>query len=202
MIFLLEGAMNRKVLKVMIGLVVAFLVTDYILKIFFPEQFAMSITNPKFVAIGEFIDERQWLVDICDAITSFLTYWLYICAVTRKWTLSFKEFLLVCLAIALNYFAYMYDVNLAVAISVTAMIGIPAISGAQLKDVAIVYCIHQFAQMLSISIRNFPMYLTDINTITGFFMMIEGYFWLLLFYFLYNYKEDEKWERKCHHIME
>ena len=195
--------MNRKVLKVMIGLVVAFLVTDYILKIFFPEQFAMSITNPKFVAIGEFIDERQWLVDICDAITSFLTYWLYICAVTRKWTLSFKEFLLVCLAIALNYFAYMYDVNLAVAISVTAMIGIPAISGAQLKDVAIVYCIHQFAQMLSITIRDFPSYLTNISYMPRLFMVLECYFWLLLFYFLYNYrKEEQKWEKLAHHIME
>lgn len=191
--------MNKKVLKVMIGLVILFLVTDYVLKILFPEQFAMAITNDKFIAIGEYIDSHDWLCRTCDIITTFITYWLYISAVTRKWGLTFKEFLMVVIVIALNHIAYDYDVNLAVAISVVGMIGIPAISGAKLKDVAIVYCIHYFAQTLSISIRNFPQYLTNVSYMPRLFMVLECYFWLLLFYFLFNYKEGEKWEERVHH---
>ena len=66
--------MNKKVLKTMIALVIVFLLACYILKIFFPEQFVMSIENEKLIAIGNYIDNNAWAYYIFGiADTNFAT---------------------------------------------------------------------------------------------------------------------------------
>ena len=85
--------MNKKVLRTMITLVVVFLVALYVLKIFFPEQFVMAIQNEQFIAVGNFIDQRQWLTLVLTGITTFIVMYLYLCAVTKKWRLKLKEIL-------------------------------------------------------------------------------------------------------------
>lgn len=77
--------MNKKVLRVMIILVAVFLVALYVIKIFFPEQFAMSIENQVLINAGDYVDANVWLSKICSAITTFITFFLFICAVTGKW---------------------------------------------------------------------------------------------------------------------
>ena len=185
--------MNKKVLIVMIGLVLSSLISFYIIKWFLPQEFIMLIENEQIIKIGNYIDNTDWLCRVCDILLTFITYWLYINAVTEKWTLTWKEFLLVCLAIACNHVAYDFDINLAVAISVIAMLGIPAISNAKLRVVTIVYGVHYLSQTLSISIRNLPTLLTNVNYATVLLMTLECYFWLLLFYLVYNYRKEENY---------
>ena len=48
--------MNKKVLKVMIGLVVVFLTALYVLKLVFPDKFILAVENEVFIKIGDFID--------------------------------------------------------------------------------------------------------------------------------------------------
>ena len=194
--------MNKKVLKVMIGLVIAFLVSDYILKFFFPEEFIMMIENERIVEIGAFIDARPWLLEICDIITAFITYWLYLCAVTQKTYLTFKESICVIAAIIISHIIYFIDPTLYAGVSVAFMIILPAISNARLRPVAIVFTIHSLAQKLATSIRGLPALLTNVNYATVFLMILECYFWLLLFYLIYNIKEGgTKWEKDALHIM-
>lgn len=184
--------MNKKVIKVMIGLVIAFLISDYILKFFFPQEFVMLIENENIVAIGAFIDARPWLTEICDIIFTFISYWLYLGAVTQKWSLNWKEVILVFIAIIISHTAYYFDPTITATVSVIAMLGIPAISNAKLRPVILVYTTHYLAQYLSISIRNLPMLLTNVNYATILLMAFESYFWLLLFYLYYNMKKEEK----------
>lgn len=183
--------MNKKVIKVMIGLVIAFLISDYILKFFFPEEFVMMIENENIVAIGAFIDARPWLTEICDIIFTFITYWLYIGAVTQKPCLTLKEVIMVTIAIVATHTAYYFDANLCSALSVAFMIAIPAISDARLRPVAIVFTIHSISQILATSIRSLPTLLTNVNYATILLMAFESYFWLLLFYLHYNIKKEE-----------
>lgn len=98
--------MNKKVLKVMIVLVITFLLALYVLKIFFPQEFVMVVENDKLVMIGDYIDNHLWLYITISVITNFITYWLYLCAVTRKWRLNWKEILAVCVTIALTQCLY------------------------------------------------------------------------------------------------
>ena len=181
--------MNRKVLKVMIALVAIFLCALYVLKIFFPEQFIMMIELDWLINFGAWVDSSWWIHEIFAIITSFITYWLYLCAVTRRWCLNWKEILGVLCTIGITHAMYELDVTIASYLPLISMIVLPAFSRAQLKDVAVVFSVHCVAQLLSISIRSLPALLTSVNYATTLLLGLECYFWLLLFYFYYNYKK-------------
>lgn len=183
--------MNRKVLKVMIALVIIFLCALYILKIFFPEQFVMVIENEQLIKIGDYISAHWWLQEICDIITSFIVYWLYLGAVLRKWCLNWKEIIAVLISIALTHGLYFYNTTLSSGISVVAMLIIPAIFKADMRIVAATFSIHYISQLLSTLIRGLPLLLTNVNYITILLMTFECYFWLLLLYLYFNYKKED-----------
>lgn len=185
--------MYKRILKTMIALVCVFLIALYILKIFFPEQFIMVIENDNLIAIGNYVDNNLWLHIILACVTSFITYWMYICAVTRKWYLNWKELIAVVVAIAIVQTLYSFEstTTLASGISIISMIAIPLISNAKLKDVAIVFSVHSLSQILSTLIRGLPFLLTNVNYATTLLMTIECYFWLLLFYLYFNIKETK-----------
>ena len=183
--------MNKKVLKTMIALVCVFLVGIYFLKIFMPEQFILIIENKQLSTIGNFISARLWLDEICAFITSFITYVLYLCAVTRKWKPTLKELISIVITIVITRVVYSFDVVLSSNLSTVAMLILPTLSKATLKDTTIVFTFHYIAQTLSTTIRSLPTLLVNINFITFLFLGIEGYFWLLLFYLHYNLKEEQ-----------
>ena len=133
--------MNKKVLKTMIALVMVFLCALYVLKIFFPEQFIMVIENKQLVEIGNYIDNNLWLYILISCITNFITYWLYLCAVTRKWRLNWKELVAVLGIIAITQTLYSFEntITLASGLCTIAMIALPCMSGAHIKDVSIVF---------------------------------------------------------------
>ena len=176
----------------MITLVAVFLAAIYVLKIFFPEQFVMVIQNEWLVNFGHIVDESWIIHEVCAVITSFITYWLYICAVTRKWALNWKEFILVIIAIALNHILFEFDATIATYIPIIAMIVIPAFSNASIKNVGIVFSFHCISQLLSTSIRSLPLLLKDVNYASILMLGVESYFWLLLFYFIFNYKKEQE----------
>lgn len=185
--------MNKKVLKTMIALIVIFLCALYVLKIFFPEQFIMVIENKQLIKIGAYVDEHLWLHIILACITSFITYWLYLCAVTRKWYLNWKELIAVLVTIAITQTLYSFDatVSLASGISIISMLLIPVFSKANLRDTAIVFSVHYLSQLLSTLIRSLPLLLTNVNYATTLLMGLESYFWLLLFYLYFNFKKGD-----------
>lgn len=173
----------------MIILVIVFLVGLYFLKIAFPSEFVMVITNPQLIMIGNYVDTHLWLHICLGIITSFITYWLYLCATTRKWYLNWIEIIIVvCICVLTQVLFYWVDVTLASTLSLCAMICLPIISKAKLTDVAMVFTVHSVAQVMSIKIRGLAMLLTDTNYATIFLMGIESYFWLLLFYLYFNLK--------------
>ena len=183
--------MNRKVFVSMLALCVSFLAGCYFLKIFFPQEFVMAISNEKIVAIGTFIDSRPWLYYICCGITSYLTYYLYCCACSHRFTLKWEEHLMIFGVVVLSRAVDFYDSNLAMALCDTAFLFLPALMKGHLKTCAIVFTIHSFSQILSLSIRNLPLYLTNVNYATMFLMILEMYLWLALSYIIFNYKKKE-----------
>lgn len=183
--------MNRKVLKTMIALVIVFLLACYILKIFFPEQFVLSVENEIIIAIGNYIDSNEWAYYLFGIFTSFLTYWLYLCAVCRKWYLNWWQCLVVLAVVGISIGLSFCDTTIYSAFSYTSFIFIPFIFKAEIKEVAITYTVHTFAQHLSLSIRNLPLFMNNINLLTVCVMGFESYLWLFLFYIYFNYKKEK-----------
>ena len=133
--------MNKKVFKTMIALVVIFLIALYVLKIFFPEQFVMSIENENLIAIGNYIDNNTWAYYLFGIATSFLTYWLYLCAVCKQWYLKWWQCLIVLGVIGLSIGLNFVDVNLCSAFNVISMMILPIMFKANTKITLIVFSI-------------------------------------------------------------
>lgn len=182
--------MNKKVLKVMIALVAVFLIALYVVKIFYPQQFVMTVSNEKLIVIGQYIDSHLWLRYLCAGLTSFITYSLYCCACSRRWFLKWYEYSIIIAVIITARLINFVDTNIATALSISAFLFLPAIMNGNIKISALVYSFHCLAQCLSLSIRNLPIYLTTTNYLTVFLLGIESYLWLILFYFVFNYRKE------------
>lgn len=183
--------MNKKVFVSMLVLSMSFLMGLYILKIFFPQEFVMSIENDRLMIIGNYIDNHLWLYYICCGITAFITYWFYCCACSSRLYLKWYECLYIIATIIIIRVVSLYDESLSTVISVVSFVFLPALTKGNIKQCALVYTVHGIAQALSLSIRNLPLYLTNVNFVTLFIFGIECYFWLFLFYIIYNYKKKE-----------
>lgn len=187
--------MNRKVFKVMIALVVIFLTGLYVLKIFMPEQFVLSVENEIIITIGTYIDNNAWAYYLFGILTSFITYWLYLCAVCRRWHLKWYEILTVLVVIGGSIGLSLWDTNVYSSYSVITFIVLPLLFKSDLKTVAVVFSIHSLSQTMSLTIRNLPMYITTYTSLNIFLLSIDMYLWLLLFYIYFNYKkESQKWD--------
>lgn len=181
--------MNKKVLKTMIALVVIFLMALYVLKIFFPEQFVLCVENEKLVEIGKYIDSHKWMYYLFGSFTSFLTYWFYFCAVSHKWYLNWWQILAIIIIIGISLGLSLFDSVLASVFGVLSMTFIPILFKANYKSALMIFSVHYLAQALTLRIRNLPLYMTNVNSLSLFLTNFECLFWLLLFYFYNNYKE-------------
>lgn len=185
--------MNKRVFVSMVVLVVAFLLGMYILKFFFPEQFLFAIENDTIIEVGNYIDSHAWAYYIVGIATSFLTYWLYICAVCAKKALSIKETLCVFAAIGISIGLSFVDEGAVAIFSYINLIALPVLFGGRnIKALAIVFCVHTLAQYLSLQIRDLPLFMEQTNTFIFLLMTAECYLWLILFYIIYNYKSEVK----------
>lgn len=175
----------------MLSLCVCFLAGCYILKIFFPEQFVMVIENEAFIKIGTFVDEHIWLYYIVTTIVQFTTYWVFACACKQEKYLNWKECLVILGLVVLATIVKFFDANITSHIRICTFFSIPFIFKHDLKRATIFYTIHGLSQVLSLSIRNLPMYLTNVNSVIAICISIESYLWLSLFYIISNYKKKE-----------
>lgn len=183
--------MNKKVFISMLILTISFLVSFYVLKIFFPQEFMMSIQNEQLIKIGTFINSNEILFYICGGITAFITYWLFLCCCKRKLSLNWKESLVIIAFIVIIRLVSLYDLNISTHISISSFFIIPLIFKYDLKTATIVYTIHGFSQVLSLSIRNLTMYLASGNFITMTLLAFDMYLWLILCYVICNYKKEK-----------
>ncbi len=186
--------MNKKVVNTLIWLVIIYLIAWYILKIFFPEKFLLQINNEKLIKIGSFVDARWYLRVLFGGIFSCITYWLYLCAVCKQRKLSLKQNIIV---IIVAYSAFAVEIlfpDLITYYSILAMIILPAVFKAEMKRTAIVFSFHLICQWLSLSIRSLISKVYVFTFLTSIVMTLECYFWLLLFYLLFNYYSKEKGE--------
>ena len=184
--------MNRKVFVSMLALCVSFLAGCYFLKIFFPQEFVMAISNEKIVAVGNFIDSHLWLYYLCCGLTAFVTYYLYCGACSERLLLKWYEILEIIGVIVLVRVVSFFDEPLSSGLQLASFLFLPYLMKGKLKNCAIVYTTHCVSQGLSLSIRNLPIYLTNTNFVTIFFMTSECYLWLTLFLIIYNYKKEKE----------
>ena len=184
--------MNKKVFISMLTLCVVFLVGLYIAKIFFPQEFVMAVSNNAIIKIGNIIDKNKVVYYIYHILISILTYSLYLCAIQHKLFLNWKELLVILAVIGGNIGISFYDKTFSTYYGIIAMVILPRLFKGDMQYMPIVFCVHSMSQLLSLKIRDLPMYMVQSNSIMFLVLTIDMYLWLALLYIIGNYKNKEK----------
>lgn len=180
---------NKNIYISMLILIVFFLLSIYVLKIFMPNEFLMIVDNENLIKIGQFVESNNVLYYCITGVTAFITYWLYCCACTHRLRLKWWECLVIIVVVVLIRLCGLYvSETLRTTLSWLSFIILPALFNGNLRTTALVFTTHTISQYLSLSIRSLPIYLTNINFIVILFVTIECYLWLFLFYIVFNYK--------------
>lgn len=187
--------MNKKVVLTMIILTWIILFSFLIAKLFFGYWFVATINNDIIISIGNFVDNNYWLKMFCYLCTTLLTYWLYLCAVCQQWFLKWKQ-VLICFPIIVIFFIIkIFNFQIGNSLDYVCMFGLPFLLNAKYKNVVLIFTAHILSLLLVVYCRNFDVGLLNLNFITTIITIIDGYLWLLLYYFYMNkYKkgDDEK----------
>lgn len=190
--------MNKKVFIAALGLVLVFLLIQYILKIFFPDLFLLYVENENLITAGEFIDTHWWLYLPIMLLIGLISDYLYFGAVCRK--IKLPVTLLIIMLIYNGALASLYTFapefiaqysNLIVSCSMIYMFIIPLLYTRELVPIAVTYAVTNVAQLLTLSIRDLSTLLTTSNTLTTLLVSLESYLWAALCFVIFNYKRKE-----------
>lgn len=185
--------MNKSVLRTMLVVIISMLAFEYILKFFVPKEFVLVVSNPNLIKFGTFLDTHKIFYYMFCCGTSFITYFLFTCACSRRKKLNWKYYLSFVVLYAISQILTEHAYQLLTPFLVLSMVTLAYISNSNMKDFTIVFAIHTIAQNLSLEIRGIIRYLLYFNTVSLTILGLESYLWLLLFYFLncFNIKERE-----------
>lgn len=106
----------------MIYLVCVYLCAWYVLKFSFPEQFVLKINNPSIIKFGQYVDSHIALKRFLNTITAFITYWLFLCAVTHKPYLSAPWCLILISNILISFAVDVIDTNISAYYGLLSMV--------------------------------------------------------------------------------
>lgn len=184
----------------MLSLCVAFLVGCYVLKIFFPQEFALGIDNARIIAIGTYIDTHKWSSIIFGFVIGFIFDWFYFGAVTKRLVPHLANIIImVVYGLALNLYYNFAPIEIVVnnstlimAISMCYMILTPMFFTKTIKELSITYSVNAISQVLLLSIRSLSMASANTSALATFIMSIDNYLWIALCYIIFNYNKLKK----------
>ena len=183
--------MNKKVLNVMIWLTWGILAFFLIVKLFFGEWVAIVVTNDKLVKIGVFIDNNFWVYEVLTFCFTCLTYYLYLCACSKQWKLSFKSIGVILPILLILHIVKYFNPTIGTQIDLILMMAIPYFLKASFGSTIFVFTAHSASQLITLYVRNIPVSPLMYNSMSMIILMIDQYIWLLLYYFYQNkYKKE------------
>lgn len=185
--------MNKSVLRTLLAIIIGALVFEYILKFFVPQEFVLAVSSPNLIKFGNFLDTHKIFYYIFCCTTSFMTYFLYTCACSKRKYLNWKYYLSFVGIYIISQILTDYAYELLTPFLVSSMVALAGISNSNIKDFSMVFIIHTIAQNLSLQIRGLTQYIISFNTVSLTMLMSECYLWLLLMYIIncFNIKERE-----------
>ena len=173
------------------------LVGLYLAKTFFPSNVIQIAEIPCIVEFGQYVDTHLWAYYLFNGMLSFLGGWLYCCACCRKPYLNWLESLVVLIEVALLFVIQKFLPEYYLSLNLICMAVLPAIICAinkttnvnRIYSTAIVFTVHQVAQLISLAIRDMAAMVRFPNSATLFILLIDAFIWLVLLYNYFNYKE-------------
>lgn len=184
--------MNKKVFNTVIILIWVTIIAFLVAKIFFGEYVAIAYSNPFLVKIGQFIDNHFWLKRFCYFLTTFATYYLYLCACCQVWKLKWKQLAIITPILLVMQVVKYFEPTIGSALDCVCMLSLPYVLGAKYKTTVYIFTAHSLSQIIVAYARNIPLHIINPNFMTMLLLMIDAYLWLILYYFYSNKFKGDK----------
>lgn len=185
--------MNKKVFITTFILFGIMLVGCILAKTVFGANLAIVIENSKLIQVGEYLDAHFWIKQSVFFLTTYITYILYLCAINGKWSLNWKEYLIITPILIGMQFVKIYIPAIGMYLDIIAMVVLPFVvkskfdNGTKYKIFIIVYCIHCLGQLLCLYVRSLPIQMISVNSAFSLVAMIDQYIVQIMYYLFGNY---------------
>lgn len=183
--------MNIKIARTMLSLFIAYILGFYLLKFIFPEQLLFVITDPNILAFGDFIQSKTTYLHIYQVVSSYLTFYLFVCASRAKFKLKWQEALYILAGVVICKAVNMFAQEFYVHTSTCVMLILAWLCKGKLGYTVTSFTIHGTLSQFLFSIRGFDTIIYKINIASGFVLSLEGFAWLLILALVFYLKENE-----------
>lgn len=194
--------MNKRLFDVMLALCLIFLIISYIIQIFLPDYFVITFNSTNFLKLMVFINSHTLIKLILSCITSFITYYIFICACAKLSHIHAKGCIIIIFIVVIGQYMYNYT-GFGIHYGVSSMLILAAVFNANLKDTAFIYTIHGLGQILCLNIHRLPILVDQYAFGQTLTLLIDTYIWLILMWVIQlQNKEVGIWEQVALHITE
>ena len=183
--------MNIKIAKTMLALCIIYIVGFYILKFIFPNTLLLVITDPTILKFGDFIQSWTGYLHIYQVLSSYLTFYLFVCASRGSFKLKWYEALYILGAVVICKLINMFAPDFYVHSSMSCMLLLAFLCKGKLGYTSISFTIHGLLSQFLFSIRGFETIIMKINVASGFVMSLECFVWLTLLGLIFYLKEKK-----------
>ena len=183
--------MNLKIAKTMLIICFVFIVAFYILKLIFPAQLLFIITDQNVLTFGNLIQERIWATHLLGVATTFVAYYLFVCAARGSFKLNWKQAIILIVATVIDFAVSEFYPPLMTHTSTSLMLLCAWLCKGKLSYTAVSFVLHGYLSQFLFSIRGFETVMTKINIASGLILMIEGWVWLVLLSLIFYLKEKK-----------
>lgn len=183
--------MNIKIAKTLLILNIVYIVAFYIIKFAFPDFLLLQITDPNVLKLGSFIESSFVTLEIYYCLSTFLTFYLFVCASRGSFKINWKELIYLIVAVIINELVTHFFPNLCVHTSTSLMFILALLCKGKILYTVPTFVTYGYLSQFLFSIRGFETIILNINIASGFILGLECYVWLFLFSLLFYLKEKK-----------
>lgn len=183
--------MNIKIAKTLLVLNIVYIVAFYIIKFMFPDFLLLQITDPNVLKLGSFIESSKVTSEIYYFLSTFLTFYLFVCASTGKFKRKWYELIYIAVAVIINNLTTDFFPELCVHTSTSLMFLLALLCKGKMLYSVPAFVTYGYLSQFLFSIRGFEAIILNINIASGIILGLECYVWLFLFSLLFYLKESK-----------
>lgn len=183
--------MNIKIAKTLLILNIVYIVAFYIIKFAFPDFLLLQITDPNVLKLGSFIESNAVVLEIYYCLSTFVTFYLFVCASRGSFKINWKHLIYLVVAVAINELISIYLPTLAVHTSTSLMLLLALLCKGKMYYAVPAFITYGYLSQFLFSIRGFETIISNINVASSFILGLECWVWLFLFSLLFYLKEKK-----------
>lgn len=178
---------------------IGILLAVYLAKIINPAFVVGVAETESIVKLGQYIDTHKWAYYLANGLISLFAGSIYCCACCKKTKLSIRDFIIVIIYVIISlliqtllpqYFS-VFDVCLLIAMPIIINALDKNTDASKMYSFGITFIIHNLSQIVSLQIRDIALMISQFNFATYLILLIDGYIWLFILYFYFNFKKEK-----------